>query len=199
MVLFVAIVHHNLKSQTENPSRLKFGFDVGMNYSMLKVIDSEARPALDIVPFNGTGFRVGIIADYKLTQFVSFVPKAELSFYGGGLRFIETSGQKNNRQLNPVSLEFAPHFHLYLSEKNARPYILIGGSAQLPIPDRAATDDIYGNNYAFDVGLGFDQKLNVFNLSPEIRYSYGFSNLSDSPFIKHLSRHNLTLVLSFKG
>jgi hypothetical protein len=199
LVLLVAIVHHNMQSQTESDQKLKFGFNIGMNYSMIKMYTGDPRPSFEIVPFNGIGFRMGILADYRLTKFASFVPKAEISFSEGGLRYIELTGEKNNRTLNPVTIDLSPHFQFYLSEKSARPYILLGGSAQIPLPDPKKPNDIYGNNFTIDIGLGLEKTLKFFNLSPEFRYSYGFSDLSDSIFLRDLRRHNVTLVLNFKG
>ena len=50
-----------------------------------------------------------------------------------------------------------------------------------------------------DLGFGIDKALEYFNFSPEIRYSYGFNNISNVEGVKNMHFHCVSIVVNIKG
>ena len=59
---------------------------------------------------NNLGFRLGILADYKIYKSLSISPKAELSFNNGKINFINIDGSNTEYEIMPISLDFMAHF-----------------------------------------------------------------------------------------
>ena len=203
ILVFMSGLIHISKSQTVSPpQKLRFGFDLGFNYSYLQLQKSEQNIFMDIIPTSGSGFRIGLIADYSFNKLISIAPKSELSFNAISLTYVNNDGSTMVRNVNNLTLEVASHAILNLSCKNTKPYILIGPSVKLAMPanwSKPNPTDLNASVVSGDIGFGIDKTLKYFNISPEIRYSYGMNNLAYIEGAKKLQFHTITIVLLFKG
>jgi hypothetical protein len=176
---------------------LKFGFDLGLNYSELGM--SQANEAVN--PFGGPGFRMGIITDWRLNKRYSFIPAAEISFNGAGLSISNPGGASQVKHIYPVTLEFAPHLAIKASDKINHSFLLIGPSVKMPLASHPDDDVINTRTgtIALDLGFSFDKKTKYFFLSPELRYSLGLNRIRNLDGARSARFHTVSLLLSFKG
>lgn len=180
----------------EITNKVKFGFNLGLNYS--KIQTKNTVPLTQST--DPVGFRLGIIMDRKLTNHLSFSPKAELSFNNTKIITNKSSDSITIYQVYPVIMEFASHFTYKVHTNKATPYILFGPTYKVPLTgDKNIKYATMRSDIALDFGLGLDKQLKYFNLAPEIRYSLGLINLAAGKPFNHLYFHALTLVLNFKG
>lgn len=170
-----------------------FGFDFGVNRSNLS-FGSDQNGAGTIT--NGLGYRLGIISNFRLSQKFSLAPKAELSFNASRL-----SQNAIDYKVNPVNLEGMLHIKYKLFKSRFTPYILFGPNFRVPLNNSTASSDFIPtkNDIAIDAGLGFDIPLRNIKLSPELRYSFGLINISNSSNVSDINYHNLSIVVGISG
>ncbi|KAF0200775.1 MAG: hypothetical protein FD170_3227 [Bacteroidetes bacterium] len=187
-------------AQSENKaidSKLRFGFNVGTNYSLL--LSKETLPDNSKI-YNGIGAKVGVFMDYSISKNLLFSPKAELALNNSG---IETTNNENSiitYQVLPVSLEIMTHFVYKSGDGKIIPYFLVGPNFRLPLKNKSKSSAEFKNkpDFAIDFGVGLENKLKFFILAPEIRYSLGLLNINENPIFQTLNYHNISLVLNFK-
>ena len=189
----------NLFAQSESATadkRLKLGFNVGTNYS--NVYTQEDLPANADLS-NNIGLRLGILADYKLLNFLSVAPKVEMSFNNGRVQFSDPA--QNEYKIMPIGVDFITHFIFKKENERLSPYLLIGPNFRLPITKKIDNPTVYptSHDFAIDVGIGLEKPFTHFSISPEVRYSYGLLDVNQHPGIQSLRFHNISLVLNFVG
>jgi hypothetical protein len=184
------------QSVSDNVSRWSYGFNLGVNYS--NVLVDRQLLSKDVVS-NGVGLRLGLLADYKLSETVSISPKAELSFNRGTLDVPENDGSFSLYEVMPISMDFMTHFVFKRDGSACNPYLLIGPKFSVPISDvnDNTTSFETGYNLAVDVGIGFEKAFSFFRISPELRYSFGLLNVNQNPIFQDVKFHNLALVFNF--
>ncbi len=170
---------------------LTFGFDLGINRSDLKFGDVQSNG--DQIT-NGMGYRLGIISNLQFTKKFSFAPKAELSFNATRLDKSNTS-----YNVNGVNLEFIGHFKYNLFKSGFTPYLLTGPNFRVPLNNQEEEFVPTKEDIALDFGIGLDIPLRNFKVSPELRYSYGLMNITESESYSDLKYNNISLVLVFTG
>ncbi len=109
LVFFLGILSFNGFTQSDSLSlidsaeyadrKLKFGFDLGANYSQ---IDFSGR---DVSTDNGMGFRMGILANYEFTSFLSLSPRLDMSFNTGNVTFPNIDQSEEAFRTNPIHYE----------------------------------------------------------------------------------------------
>lgn len=128
------------------------------------------------------GFQVGVLGEWKLTD--NFALRIQPSLYFGSkhLSFIDQSTGATERQdmkstyiALPIALKItAPRFNNY------RPYFLAGIN---PMYDLTAGKHTLlrtnKSNMMLELGLGCDFYLPFFKLIPELKFSFGLSNILD--------------------
>jgi hypothetical protein len=178
--------------------RLKFGFDLGINYSQLS--SKDPMPA-DLSISNGSGFRLGLLADYKLSDVFSITPRGELSFNQSHIIFLTSDGTEAVYDLLPTSLDFSLHFMTRTKGNNFSPYFIVGPNIKIPVWHQAKSATIFSTSsiFALDVGIGLNKAFNGFDFLPELRYSRGLQNLYPDTSIPTLKYHNISLVFNFLG
>jgi hypothetical protein len=188
-------------AQSEDLNKLKFGFNVGVNYSNLQLVPVNFINAKGIGISNGVGGRMGILVDYQINERFSFSPKTEMSFNTGSVSLPKTGDEQEVYSILPVTIEVASHFNYRLSARNAGPYISFGPSLKIPLADKKNTmNQISGSpDLALDLGVGLDRMLPSFHFAPELRYSFGLMNLSRINAISKLNFHSISLIFNFKG
>lgn len=173
-------------AQTTEKKRFTTGFNLGVNHANL-ILDEASQGSID----NGIGFRLGLISDFAFSNRFSFQPKAELSF--NNIRFQDGV---QNIAVNPVNLEFMTHFKIRTKTKPSSLFFTVGPNVRIPIGNGNQTlptrDDV-----ALDLGIGYDLGLGKIRVSPELRYSIGLVNITESSSIHDLRFHNISLLLNF--
>lgn len=179
-------------------SRFKFGFNLGANYSDLKSI--ELLPT-DASISNGGGFNFGVLMDYSISPDFIFSPKLELAFYNSSVDFINLDNSIYSYEIFPISLNIMTHFDYKIGSGNIEPYVFAGPNIKLPLSKSPPISTQYGNNsdIAIDFGIGFQNKTKHFILSPELKYSYGLTNINRNPELQTLKFNTITFSLAFSG
>lgn len=166
-----------------------FGFDIGVNRSNLQF--GELQTNGDQIT-NGFGYRLGIISNFKVSKRFSIAPKAELSFNASRLNQSNTS-----YNVNATNLEFLGHLKYKFAKGNFTPYIIAGPNFRVPLEKMQESFVDVKNDMAIDFGIGLDVPMGYFKMSPELRYSYGYSNITQSSQYSDLNYHNIALTLIF--
>ena len=153
-------------SQSEsnaNEKRMKYGLNIGINYSNL--LDNEMLPSNASIS-NDLGFRLGILADYRIFKFLSVSPKAELSFNNSKVNFTQIDGSETEYEIMPVSLNFMTHFIFKKNNEKLIPYFFFGPNVKVPISEKSNNSMTFGTNsdFAIDFGIGVDKPLTDFNI-----------------------------------
>jgi hypothetical protein len=178
-------------------SKLRFGFNLGANYSFLQT--KEPLPAYAEI-YNGIGSKLGVFMDYSFSKNLFFSPKAELAFNKSG---VETSNNDHSiptYKVFPVSLDIMSHLIYKFGERKTILYLLAGPNLRLPLKNKPKSSAEFKNksDLAIDLGIGLEKRLKHFIFAPEIRYSMGLLNVNENPIFKTLHYHNISLVLNFK-
>ncbi|MBU2020375.1 MAG: PorT family protein [Bacteroidetes bacterium] len=185
------------QSVTNNIEKpLKFGFNLGINQS--NVLDNGNLPNNASLS-NNLGFRLGILADYKVAKIFLISPKAELSYNNCQIDFTNSDGSKSQYEVMPKSLDLMSHFVFKKNNEKSSPYFLFGPNVKIPISKRPKDQSSYSTSadFAIDFGIGIERAFANFNFSPELRYSFGLRNVNQNPMIQSLKFHNISLVLNF--
>jgi hypothetical protein len=176
--------------------KIMFGFNLGLNYSntQIKNVDPAGQST------NSIGYRMGVLMDWRFTNHLSLSPKAELSFNNSKVTVLKSPDEKNIYQVYPVLMELAIHANYKINNNRTIPYILFGPSCKVPLTgDKKVRYATERSDLALDFGVGLDRKLTYFNIAPELRYSFGLTNLSGINAVDRLYYHSIVLVLNFKG
>ncbi|HET8964433.1 MAG TPA: hypothetical protein VFM99_11065, partial [Chitinophagales bacterium] len=110
-VLLISILFYSILSFSQTyegmcESKIKFGFNLGANYTDLKSI--EPLPT-DASITNGGGFNLGVLMDYSITPDFIFSPKLELAFYNSSVDFVNNDNSIYSYEIFPISLNIMAH------------------------------------------------------------------------------------------
>ena len=188
----IIIISSNLKSQNTNLFNLPnydkqwyhFGFTLGLMNTNLKIDYQQNSSLRNISAISTPGFNVGIICDLKILKNLNlrFIPS--LTFTQRDINFtsfenieIIKSTESSNLDL-PILLKYRS-----LRYKNMRPYFLLGSRFTYDMASKKEVEDINlfkldEIDYGIEFGFGIDIYLPYFKLAPEIKYFYGFNDLS---------------------
>ncbi|MCX6256850.1 MAG: outer membrane beta-barrel protein [Bacteroidia bacterium] len=194
VMLIVSVVVFSQTENNDSGSKLRFGFNLGVNYSYLY--------SKDPLPVNakisdGSGFSIGILMDYSISKHWIISPQAEISFNKAQVEFSNTDNSVTTYKIFQVSEEFITHLMYKINDGKINPYILIG-------PDFRSSLKKSGSGYttnpdlAIDLGIGFENLNPYCIFAPELRYSYGLLNINKEPSMRSLYFHNISLILNFK-
>ncbi len=185
--------------QEVTSKKFQAGFSLSPNYSFLQAKGSKPKE-LNLLP--GPGIGLGILAEYHFNKKLALSSRAGLSFNNAFLDYKNSQGDllTSTRAYNQT-LDFALLGQVYLGNKKNRPYLVFGPSATTPLPksDNDAAVIFNKTTLAVDFGFGFDVSLKNLHFAPEMRYSYGLTDMNSSPQLDQLYFHRLTLAFNFKG
>jgi hypothetical protein len=176
-------------------TKFVFGFNLGLNYANTQLKTNNTA----LQHKNSAGFKMGLLLDWKLTDRLSFSPKAELSFNDSRITVLKNPDIEEVYELYPVTMEFASHFTYKVLGTKTAAYVLLGPSCRTPLKNKKIKSATQRTDIAVDFGIGLDKKLTYFNIAPELRYSLGLMNLSAITEVEKIYFHNISLVLNFKG
>jgi hypothetical protein len=177
--------------------RIIFGFDLGINYSNAKI--KNVNPGVSLR--NSAGLRLGVLADCRLNDHLSCSPKGELAFNGSQVIINDTPDGKVVIDVYPATLDLALHeLYKFGVNRRSRPYLLAGPGCRVPLAgNNKLAYATMRSDLAIDVGVGLEKRMQYFNISPEIRYSMGLTDLTLARQVGQLYFHTITCVLIFKG
>jgi hypothetical protein len=187
-------------AQVENndiEGKLRFGFNLGANYSFLQTKDPLLGNA---EMYNGIGAKFGVFMDYPISRSFLFSPKTELAFSKSGIETTNNDNSISTYKVFPITLDIMSHFVYKIGNGNAIPYLLAGPNFRLPLKNKSKSSNEFKNraDLAIDFGIGLENRLKYFIFAPEIRYSLGLLNINENPTFQTLNYHNVSLVLNFK-
>jgi hypothetical protein len=168
-----------------------FGFSLGINRSNLQYGETQENGDQIV---NGMGYRLGVVSEFRLGKRFVVTPKADLSFNAGQL-----NRENTEYAVSASSLELMGHLKYRMMRSNFSPYILAGPNYRIPLANRNDNNVPTTSDVAIDVGVGLDIPLIGFKISPELRYSYGLTNITNSDAFSDLNHHNIAVSLIFTG
>ena len=197
--------------------KLTYGFLIGIHSSIfqIKYSDMFVTPALDtvsaVLPSWSSGFSLGFIVNYRLTEFLDLRLTPEVAFYENKVRYQFTNDPPIDERVENTIVEF-PILLKYKSERrgNIRMY-MVGGlkpgieaSGKKNVDQTKPTLEIKETHLNLEAGFGFDLYYPLFKFSPEIRFSRGLVDMlgnRTNEFGQPLQRVNtntITLYLLFQ-
>ncbi|MDE1052266.1 hypothetical protein, partial [Escherichia coli] len=87
-----------------------------------------------------------------------------------------------------------------ISRRKAEPYLLIGPNLNIPLQRSPELNTAFqsGYNFSIDLGIGLENTFKHFIFAPELKYSYGLTNVNQNPSLKSVYFHSVGLTLNFK-
>jgi hypothetical protein len=198
--------------------KLTYGFLIGLHTSAYKIqySDKFVTPDFDTLyavdPEWSTGFSLGFIVNYRLTDFLDLRLTPEVAFYEHKLKYSFTDDTPTKEELVETTMVEFPILLKYKSERrgNVRMY-MIGGvkpgieaSGKKDLENVTSSLEVKGANLNLDFGFGFDLYYPLFKFSPEIRFSKGIMNILDNTEndfgapLKRISTNTITVYLLFQ-
>ena len=197
--------------------KIHYGFQLGLNYSTFRIKQSEDFVTRDtfqtVRGVASTGFALGFLFNYRLGEFFDLRFTPHVGFYERTVRYVF------NERPVPVDLIFQssiielPLVFKYKSDrrKNTRLYMVSGikSSIEVGARRRQSQSGLFKTNnvdLSLEYGLGLDMYYPLFKFAPELRFSYGLSNLflldnSSSLFadpLQRISTYTVALFLYFE-
>lgn len=183
----------NLPKYDKNPYH--FGFMLGindMNFTIKHKQNFEQFDSLKIIESSSQkGFSIGIVSNLRLGwdyADLRFIPS--LSFGEEHLLYTFERNRREEIEIKPVEvtkLEFPINIKLKSQRffNNARAYVAGGFRYSIDLASQAKqkeTSDVYvvrlkRNDYAYEVGTGFDFYLTYFKFGIDIRMIYGIRDI----------------------
>ncbi len=171
-----------------------FGLTLGYNSSYLHQSKSplflQNDSVLSVQPGPSGGITMGLLATVKMTDRFEFRANPQLII--GGSKYLDYSLGKPRageaafqRQTLPATLISLPLHFKFNSDRigNFRTYLLGGIKLDTDLSSNSAarlSEDLLKlkrNDFGFETGIGFNFYLPFVTVSPEIKFSYGLSNI----------------------
>jgi hypothetical protein len=178
--------------QRNNPNydnkKLTYGFLIGLHTSIYQINYSDAfiTQNLDTVhsvnPAWSSGFSLGFIVNYRLSEFLDLRLTPQVSFYEQKVTYQFTDETFEDARVESTMVEF-PILLKYKSERrgNIRMYMIGGvkpGIEATGKKDKTKAElELKGTNLSLEAGFGFDLYYPLFKFSPEIRFSRGIVDI----------------------
>ena len=175
---------------------LHYGFAIGMHSSNFRIqySDNFTTPSLDslqsVMPSNSFGFSLGLIANFRLADYLDLRVTPEVVFYENRLdyRYIQGGQIVTDQQVVESTFIEVPILFKYKSVRrgNHRMYLIGGFEGGIEATgkdsggnenDRLLTENM---NLSLQAGFGLDVYFPLFKFAPELRYSRGLTNILSS-------------------
>jgi hypothetical protein len=225
-LMLIACAFHSEAQKTRwveknNPNydnkKLTYGFLIGIHSSAFQIKYSDRFVTRDldtvsaVLPSWSSGFSLGFIVNYRLTEFLDLRITPEVAFYENKIRYQFTNDPPIDETVENTVVEF-PILLKYKSERrgNIRMY-MVGGikpgieaSGKKNIDQTRPTLEVKETHLNLEAGFGFDLYYPLFKFSPEIRFSRGIVDMlgnRENEYGQPLQRVNtntITLYLLFQ-
>ena len=195
---------------------IHFGFLLGMNMMDYKVTPSEEMIEGGVYDVRCAsmmpGFSAGFLTDFRLCKYLNLRIVPTLHFGTKTFKYKLLEGTTNLPSLEASVLNIPIALPVYLKwsslrYNNFRPYVIVGGGVQF---DLGADHERVVMQKRFDafveVGFGCDIYLELFNLSPELKFAIGFPNqitpfesrpelsIPDSPYTRAIDKMTTRMI-----
>lgn len=164
---------------------IHFGFVVGLHTQDLLLTQSgfehdDGEVWFSEIPHFSPGFNVGLIADLYLNYYMNLRMVPTLLLGSKDFVFKEQISDeefkttvKNNYIMLPLQLKFNGG-----RVNNYRPYLIAGGYGSLEIASRKNQPVLLKPfDYGIEIGFGCDFYLPYFKLNPELKFSFGLTDI----------------------
>ncbi len=179
-----------MEHDDQNMSRkFHFGVALGYNKSDYKItLDSNfivQKNILNVQPVKGPGFNLGIVTDYHISRYFDLRLIPALSFGEKNIKYIQKdSTLPVVKKIESVYLEF-PFLLKYKSKpyKNSRMYAIAGLKYSIDMQSNATARraenliKVKKDDYLFEYGIGIELHMPMAIVAPEIKISYGLTNV----------------------
>lgn len=195
LFLFLSITALSF-AQDEVAKKWSKGFSVGFDYALPHLIYQEDQDNWS--PTNAVGFRMGIFAELFPHSIIS--PRLQAEMFMSSAQVNHNTGALS-QDIMPVGIQLSNHWHIGGNKGKSRPYFLVGPDLKIPLQPTEKQADIYycNSDLSISTGLGWQFVRSKSTLAPEIRYSYGLTNVVANPMIRRVTLHQITLVVGFKN
>jgi hypothetical protein len=176
-----------------------FGMTLGYNSSYLAATKNMKFLADDSVmsvePGASGGISLGLLATLKVNDYFEFRVNPQLVI-GGSRYFTYTTNYptKTETKVLPSTIVSFPIHFKFNSDRlnNFRTYLLGGVKFDMDLASNSAARNaedlvkLRKNDFALEAGIGFNFYLPFVTFSPEIKFSYGLSNIhARDPALKY--------------
>ncbi len=207
----------NLPNYTERFLHYGFGMALHSSRYAIQYSDKFGSAELDtlhsIVPVGMGGFKISFISNFRMLQYLDFRALVTVGFYENKLRYRSITGNTLEELVDATMVEIPLLFKYRSVRRENIGMYLIGGIT--PAIEARGKDDkaearerllTQSRTLAVEAGVGFDLYYPLFKFSPEIRYSWGLTNIllteEENRFnagLKRITPHNITIYITFEG
>ncbi|GAB2968151.1 hypothetical protein GCM10027048_43730 [Hymenobacter coalescens] len=196
------------------------GFYIGLNASRYRLEHSQTYvnnlqngQGIAANAMVSPGFAVGFVGDVRLTDYLSLRFTPGVSFLTREVEFkkIGAVGDSiQNQQIGSTQLDL-PLLFKFKSERrrNTRVYMVGGVRPSFNVGNRKKDPErsqlqVGGSDFAIEYGVGLDLFYPFFKFAPELRFSHGLTNLSQSAndvysqSFQRIRSNTVTLYLTFE-
>lgn len=203
-VAFISNVHaqegyKQLYRENHDDMPYYFGMTLGYNSSYLAATKNtrflQYDSILSVEPGASGGISLGLLATLKLNDFYELRVNPQLVI-GGSKYFTYTTNHPlavEKKTLNSTIVSFPIHLKFNSDRlNNFRTYLLGGVKFDMDLASNSAARNaedlvkLKKNDFAIEAGIGFNFYLPFVTVSPEIKFSYGLTNIhSRDPNLKY--------------
>lgn len=196
MLLGISYANFAQTSVPEFPKKLKVGFSLGTNHSLLK--NKGVMPVSHTID-NSFGMQFGIFMDYQPKSFLIISPKVEWGLNHANI-ITNLDFNQINYQVYQNSIDIMLHVQYQFGKGKFIPYLFAGPHLKMPLYVAGLTNTQFSTapNFAIDFGIGVEYKLKYFTIAPELRYSLGLSNVNQNPSYTNLKYNQVSFAIKFK-
>ena len=220
LICFICNTYGQRELPQNNPNydmqSYHFGFILGYSQQKLNIrysefMNSSSSNYLQILSDYEPGFNVGIIMDLKIKDNYNLRVTPSFNFTDQKIYYNNGNYSVSQPQNSGLSNFELPIYLKYRSDRinNGRLYVLLGPKLSI---DMSSFEKLSENenlefkaqNYSIDVGFGVDIYFKYFKFAPEIKYSYGMTNILENQYneydnyIKSLSTRTVLISLTFE-
>jgi len=197
LILAAPIIIVSQNPTETNFKKLKFGLGIGFVQPNLVLKDKTSE---DLFIHNKSGFAVYVLGEYSVNKFFSISPKAGFAF-GQSTLTNTISGVSIDYEFMQISVDYLLDLVLKKWDSKFQPYIVTGLQYKTPVTNKNAIEEFepLKNSIGISLGLGINKMFRKFIMNPEIRYSYGITDLKNSNQLPSIYYHSLAVLVNIKG
>jgi hypothetical protein len=141
------------------------------------------KDSLNSVNSKGSsGFSLGFLLKINLSQYLSFRPKAQLSFEETNLIYNKKVNGTEKIKIEQLFLDLPLHFTIQSCKGKNMPYALLGPTIRFALGSDDPEDKLHLKKFdvSTDLGIGIELKQKQFVIAPEFIFSKGLMNMKGS-------------------
>lgn len=219
-LLFISFISHSQIDRRYNlpnydDQKIHFGYLLGLNYATFKLTPNqnylEQDSIISMYALGKTGFEVGFIFNYRLSEYFDLRALPKVSFYERGIQYTFNDPKKSFLAEFQSSIIELPLLLKYKSHRrqNSRLYMVGGlrpgfevGAKKRQNRNNELATKVF--NLTLEYGIGLDNYYPLFKLAPELRFSLGVTDMLKrqdnilSNSIQSVKPFNISLAIMFE-